>query len=116
MSSSEPNGVLVIVVYEPKSGRDDDLAGLIARHESTLRTLDLVTDRPFVHGRAKNGSFIELFEWKSEAASRSAHDQPAIQELWGAMGEACEFKGLSSLDESNAPFAHFDPMSFSSGK
>ena len=115
MMSSDPNGVLVIVVYEPKDGRADDLAGLIARHESTLRELDLVTDRPFVHGRAGNGSFLEMFEWKSEDASRSAHDQPAIQELWGAMGDACEFKGLSSLAEANAPFAHFTPVFFSNG-
>ena len=101
--------VLAFVVYRPKSGEESATRALVERHESTLRTLGLVTDRPFVHGTAADGSLIEVFGWKDAAATRAAHEHPDIQALWGAMEQVCTFPGFAGLDESKAPFANFTP-------
>ena len=77
----------VIVRYSAQPGYEDELETLVRRHWPTLHGESLTTDRPAValkvHG--KTGVFLEFFEWKSEEAVRSAHDRPAVRELWEAM-------------------------------
>lgn len=111
MSASTWKGpVLVIVRYRPKEGREADLMELVRRHGPLLKENGLVTQRPFAHGRAKDGSVLEVFEWLSEDASRSAHENDAIAQLWTAMAECAHFLAVGELDEMGAPFAHFEPI------
>lgn len=102
-------GVLAFVVYRPKSDGEAATADLVRAHERTLRALGFVTERPFVHGRAKDGSLIEVFEWRDSDATREAHSHPEIEELWSAMEKVCDFPGFAGLEESKAPFANFTP-------
>ena len=111
MDSTKWQGpVLVICRYKPHDGRDDDVRALVARHAPVLIAEGLVTDRPFVHATAADGSLLEIFEWRSEDASRSAHTNPAVMEIWGGLGECASFAPLGELSEAQSPFAHFTPL------
>ena len=111
MSGSKWEGsIIVFVRYKPREGREADLLELVRRHGPVLVENGLVTDRPFIHGRASDGSVLEVFEWISEDASRSAHDNEAIQAVWGAMAECAEFLAVGELEEMRGPFAHFTPF------
>lgn len=107
--SSSRGEVLAFVVYRPHEGQGEKTLDLVRSHEGLLRRLGLVTDRPFVHGRAEDGSLVEVFGWKDAAATAAAHEHPEVQELWGAMMEACDFPGFAGLAEATEPFANFTP-------
>jgi len=59
-------GSLVICCFRPQPGKADDLLKVIREHMPTLRSQDLITDRPAYAMRATDGTIIEVFEWKSE--------------------------------------------------
>jgi hypothetical protein len=60
--------------------------------------------------RGADGVYVEVFEWASEAASRSAHDHADVQRIWGRFAEACDFVPLAVVKEAASPFAHFQPL------
>lgn len=101
-------GRIVIVAYRPRAGREADLDRLLAGHHAALRAQDLVSDRPPVLMRARDGTRIEVFEWKSTQAVDAAHANPAIRKLWERFDEVCEYVPLSQLEEAGGPFAEFD--------
>ena len=57
---------IVIVGYKPKSGKEEALHQLMRSHISILKSQDLVTDRDSIIIEAKDGTIIEIFEWKSK--------------------------------------------------
>src|SRR5881397_1239919 len=61
-------GVFVIAAYRPKKGKDRLLRDVLKDHLPILRKERLVTDRPPYLMRAADGTFVEVFEWKSSAA------------------------------------------------
>jgi quinol monooxygenase YgiN len=101
---------IVIVAYKPKAGKTDALHQLMREHLSILKQQDLVTDRAFIIMEAKDGTIIEVFEWKSEAAVEQAHCNPAVLEMWKKYEEVCEFIPLSQVEESAKVFSHFAPF------
>ncbi|MHC5012160.1 MAG: hypothetical protein ACYTG6_14650 [Planctomycetota bacterium] len=102
-------GVVVMAVYRPKEGRQQDLERLIAKHVPLLRDLGLATERPVLLLRARGGGeFVEVFEWTSEEAAGQAHDDPRVAEIWNTMGEMAAFAPLASLEGASSPFPHFD--------
>lgn len=100
----------VIALYRPHKGRDGELRQLIAEHVPALRRLELVTDRPPLLLRAADGTYLEIFEWRSATASRSAHEHPEIARIWEAMEAVADFVSLNSLEEAARPFTHFTPV------
>lgn len=104
---------IVFALYRPHAGQDEALRRLIARHIPALRRLELVTDRPSILARASDGTYVEIFEWVSEAAARTAHDHPDIAEIWDAMELIADFAALASLAEAQRPFTHFEPVALS---
>ena len=109
-ASKWEGGIIVFVRYKPREGREEDLLELVRRHGPVLVESGLVTDRPFIHGRASDGSVLEVFEWLSEDASKSAHDDEAIIAQWAAMAECAEFLAVGELEEMMSPFAHVTPL------
>lgn len=103
-------GRLVIVCYDPKPGKDGELRELLRDHVPALRRQGLATERPSYVMRAKNGAYVEVFEWKSQAAIDRAHGDPAVQQMWKAFGEACEYRKLADLAEASDLFAGFTPV------
>ena len=107
---------IVFALYRPHAEKDAALRQLIARHIPALRRLELITDRPSVLGRAGDGTYVEVFEWVSETAARTAHDHPDIAAIWDAMEAIADFTTLASLDEAQRPFTHFEPVELSSAQ
>jgi hypothetical protein len=101
---------IVFALYRPHAGQDASLRRLIARHIPALRRLELITDRPSVLVRAGDGTYVEVFEWVSEAAARAAHEHADIAEIWDGMELIADFATLASLAEAQRPFTHFEPV------
>ncbi len=75
-------GVCVIVAYRPKPGKGDDLVELVRSRVPTLRKEGLVSDRPPAIMRARDGTIIEVSEWKSREAIDAAHKNPDVLAMW----------------------------------
>lgn len=103
-------GQLVIAVYRPRPGHEQELLGVMRDHVPALQRLGLATEREPIVFRAKDGSLLELFEWKSDEAVKTAHGHPVVRELWGRFDRACEFVTLSDLAEARERFPHFEPV------
>ena len=101
---------IVFALYRPHQGKDAALRALIAQHLPTLRKLALITDRPPLLMRAKDGTYIEVFEWRTAESAGRAHEHPEVAQVWGAMGEIADFSTLGSLEEAGGPFPHFEPV------
>jgi hypothetical protein len=102
---------VVFALYKPHEGKDGELRRLIAQHIPTLRRLELITNRPAVLVKSANGTYIEVFEWNSGQAAQLAHEHPEVAKIWEGMGQVCDLPALESLEEVNAQFPHFEPVS-----
>jgi len=103
-------GQFSIACYRPKPGKDDELLKLTREHIPILRKEGLVTDRPPYTMRAKDGTIVEVFEWKSSEAIASAHANPEVAKLWERYAAACDYVSLGSLAEAHDMFAGFEPI------
>ncbi len=109
------HAVTFVAVYRPRPGKNQELAAIVRRHAPTLRREGLVTEHPTVLLRAADGSIIEILSWRSEEHARSAHDNPAVKELWAAFAQCCEFLPLKDLAEAQKMFAHFERIENGAG-
>ena len=103
-------GRIVIACYRPKPGKAEDLRALMKEHLSVLRSENLVTDRESVTMEAKDGTILEVFEWKSAEAVEAAHTNPTVAKMWERYADACEYVPLRWVAESADLFAMFDPF------
>ena len=104
------SGVCVIVAYRPKPGKEEELLAIVRSRVPTLRKEGLVTDRVPVLMRAKNGTLIEVSEWKSREAIDAAHKNPIVLALWNKFFAVCDCVPLETLPESGEMFAGFEPV------
>jgi quinol monooxygenase YgiN len=102
--------VMVIVAYRPRPGKEALLLELTKEHVPILRAQGLATERPVQAMRAADGTIIEVFEWKSQAAIDAAHTNPEVLKLWGRYAEACEYIPLNQVKECSDMFAGFAPV------
>jgi quinol monooxygenase YgiN len=103
-------GIVVIVAYRPTPGHEQELLDLVRTRVPTLREEDLVTDRVPVMMRAKDGTIIEVSEWKSHEAIEAAHRNPRVQAMWDKFFAVCECVPLKTVPESETMFAGFEPL------
>ena len=104
------NGVIVVVAYRPKPGKEKELLELVRARVPTLRKEGLVTDRVPTIMRAKDGTIVEVSEWKSREAIDAAHKNPNVLAMWDKFFALCECVPLNSLAETNDMFAGFEPI------
>jgi quinol monooxygenase YgiN len=102
---------IVIVGYKPKPGKIEELRHLMREHCSILRQQNLITDRLSTLMEAKDGTIIEVFEWKSKAAKEQAHNNPAVLKMWGQYAEVCEYIPIGKVEEAANLFSDFTPFS-----
>jgi quinol monooxygenase YgiN len=105
------NGVIVIVAYRPKPGKESETLDLVKTRVPTLRKEGLVTDRTPTVMRAFDGIIIEVSEWKSQEAIDAAHKNPNVLAMWNRFFEVCDCIPLNTLSESAEMFASFEPIS-----
>lgn len=103
-------GRIVIVAYKPHPGKEQALKNLLQAHVAILDAEGLVTERRPVIMLAKDGTMIEVFEWKSKEAIDLAHTNPRVQKMWEQFGSVCEYLPLSNVAEANNLFAEFTPF------
>jgi quinol monooxygenase YgiN len=103
-------GVCVIVAYRPKPGKEQELLGLVRSRVPTLTGEGLVTGRVPVIMRAKDGTIIEVSEWKSREAIDAAHKNPNVLAMWEKFFAICECIPLNTLAEAEEIFAGFAPL------
>lgn len=103
---------IVIVVYRPLQGKEQSLLALVKKHLDVLASQELVTDREPIVMKAKDGSIVEVFEWRSEKAISDAHNHPTVQELWAGFGEACTYEKPVDVAEFHNLFSEFEPVIF----
>lgn len=103
-------GIMVIACYRPKPGKADTLKDLMKTHLPTLRSEDLVTDRPPQMMTAGDGTLIEVFEWKSPAAIEAAHSNEAVLRMWDEFNQACDFIPIADVAEAQEMFSEFKPF------
>ena len=104
------NGVIVIVAYRPKPGKEKELHDLVRSCVPTLRTEGLVTNRDPTIMRARDGTIIEVSEWKSHEAIDAAHKNPNVLAMWNKFFAVCDCVPLKTLSEAEEMFAGFEPL------
>ena len=103
-------GVCVVVAYRPKPGKESELLELVRNRVPTLRKEGLVTDRAPTIMRAKDGTILEVSEWKSHEAIDAAHRNPNVLAMWEKFFAVCDCVPLKTLPEAEQMFAGFEPV------
>jgi quinol monooxygenase YgiN len=103
-------GVVVIVAYRPKPGKEDAILAIVRERVPFLHKEGLVTDRVPVIMRARDGSIIEVSEWKSREAIDAAHKSKNVFALWSRFFDVCDCIPLKDLAEAQEMFAGFEPI------
>ena len=98
------------MAYRPKSGKEKETLELVRHRVPTLRKEELVTDRAPTIMRGRDGTIIEVSEWKSQAAIDAAHKNPNVLAMWNNFFAVCDFIPLNALPESAEMFAGFEPV------
>ena len=104
------NGVVVVVAYRPKSGKDEELLQLVRSRVPTLRKEGLVTDRVPTIMRSRDGTIVEVSEWNSREAIDAAHKNPNVLAMWEKFFAMCDCVPLNTLAEAADMFAGFSPL------
>jgi hypothetical protein len=100
---------IAIIAYRPKQGKYDDLLALTREHHRILHDEGLVTDRPAIITRSRDGTLVEIFEWEDGAVER-AHSNASVLQLWKRYEALCDYVPLASLAESANIFAGFEAL------
>ncbi|MFN2508939.1 MAG: antibiotic biosynthesis monooxygenase family protein [Chthoniobacterales bacterium] len=103
-------GICVIVAYRPKHGKGAELLELVRSRVPTLRKEGLVSDRVPVIMRARDGTIIEVSEWKSHEAIEAAHQNPNVLAMWDKFFALCDCVPLNTVPEASTMFAGFEPV------
>ena len=98
----------VIVGYRPKPGKQAALDALMCTHFARLYEQGLVTRRKPIVMRARDGTVIEVFEWKSQRAIDEAHANPAVLAMWGEYAEVCDYVPVGTVAEAAELFSGFE--------
>jgi len=104
------SGVVVIVAYRPKPGKENELVDLVRSRVPTLRKEGLATDRVPTIVRSRDGTIIEVSEWKSQEAIDAAHKNPNVLAMWNKFFAICDCVPLNTLAEAKEMFAGFEPI------
>jgi hypothetical protein len=104
-------GRVVIACFVPKAGREGDLRRLSLSHVPRLRAEGLATEREPIIAVAADGTVIEVFEWVSDAAIATAHENAAVRAMWDEYEDVCTYLPLAQLPEAAGLFSEFDALS-----
>ena len=100
----------MIVAYRPKPGKENELVDLVRSRVPTLRNEGLVTNRKPTIARTRDGTIIEVSEWKSQEAIDAAHKNPNVLAMWNKFFAVCDCVPLNTLAEAKEMFAGFKPI------
>ncbi|MEO1137175.1 MAG: hypothetical protein AAFW68_11325, partial [Pseudomonadota bacterium] len=64
-------------------------------------------------GRAADGTYVEVFTWKSQAAIDAAHENKTVLSMWDKFAAICDFVTISDVAEAKQVFSPFAPVDLS---
>ncbi len=82
----------------------------VSDNRSYSHTAGLVTERVPTIMRSRDGTIVEVSEWKSREAIDAAHKNPNVLAIWNKFFAVCECVPLRTLAEANDMFAGFEPI------
>ena len=82
-------GSISVACYRPRPGCAEALLELVRNHLPPLRAEGLVTERPSIIMRTRDGTIVEVFEWVSQEAITRAHQNPVVLDLWKQFEAVC---------------------------
>jgi hypothetical protein len=106
-------GVVLAVYSVSKRNRKKLLALLPKKWRYFLKAGYVTRRAPLLLQSRKNPElFIDIFEWKGDAAVAKAHKDPKVLAIWDEMDKLCKKLGvgLEKLPEARSTFPHFDPI------
>lgn len=92
-------GYIVIGAYKPHVGKVNALSVILETHIGILRAEGLATKREHILMQAKDGTFVEIFEWVSENSRELAIRNPVIVAVWSEMDKICTYIPASRVPE-----------------
>jgi hypothetical protein len=101
---------VAIVAYKPIQGKEEALRTLVKKHLPCLKQHGLVTNKDSFILETKDGIIVEVFEWASEKAMKSANAIPEVQQLWREYAKVCTYTPLNRIPEAGSLFAEFSPV------
>lgn len=101
---------IVIVAYQPLKGKENRLKELLLKHWHTLNNEGLVSPRKPVIAIAENGTYVEIFGWRSNEAKKEAHSNRKILMLWDEFTAVCDMIPIGEVDEAHQLFSAFKPV------
>jgi quinol monooxygenase YgiN len=103
-------GVCAVVAYRPKPGKEQELLELVRSRVPILHNEGLVTNRVPTIMRSRDGTIVEVSEWKSREAIDAAHKNPNVLAMWNKFFAVCDCVPLNTLPEAADMFAGFTPI------
>jgi hypothetical protein len=103
-------GCVVVAVYKPRPGKEAELDALIRDHVPRLREVGLVTDREPIAAKASDGTVVEVFEWLSEDAIATAHENPVVTQLWKEFEACCWYETPANVPDLQRMFVSLRPI------
>lgn len=104
------SGEYVICIYRPKTRSDPAFRKALEEHLDVLdRGGYLASRQHLVMQSEKDGSVLELLEWKTSDAAGKAHDDPSVMAIWGRLSDFADILSLTDLAEAGETFPHFRP-------
>jgi quinol monooxygenase YgiN len=101
---------LVIAAYRPKPGKAAALRLLMNSHVNRLLAQGLVSSRQPILMESEDGTFVEVFGWKSKEAIAAAHQNPAVLAMWNEFAEVCDYVPVALVPEAQQLFSQFTPV------
>lgn len=103
-------GRIVIACYRPKPGQAEALHALACTHHLRLYEQGLATRRRPIAMVARDGTLLEVFEWKSQRAIDEAHHNPAVLQMWSEYAAVCDYVPVGQIAGAAELFAGFEPF------
>lgn len=105
--------VMVIACYRPRAGKEKELLILMKNHLPILQGEGLVGDGPSLCGKAKDGTIVEIFLWKSQAAIDAAHENETVAKMWSAYAQVCDYVTIKDVEGAGDLFTPLEPVDLS---
>jgi hypothetical protein len=99
-------GLMGIVAYRPKEGKEKKFLSLIRKHAPPLLSLGGISEASFFL-KLVDGAIIEVFEWKSMASKKKAMKSEKLWKLWEEIEEVSTKVKLSSIPETREMISNF---------
>lgn len=100
---------IVIACYKPKPCQNEALKSLMETHWSRLDAEGLVSERKPILMVAQDGTYLEVFGWKSADAMAAAHQNPNVLKMWEEYAVVCDYIPVGQVPEAAQLFSEFSP-------